>query len=45
MGSIYLPGKHCLSSKDWREEISMKGSRAKKANTIQEGTLIVAIKP
>src|SRR4030043_1568894 len=43
MRSIYLPGKHCLSSKDWREEISMKGSRAKKANMIQEGTLIVAV--
>jgi transposase len=43
MGSIYLPGRHCLSSKEQKEEISVKGSRTKKANTIQEGTLIVAV--
>jgi transposase len=43
MGSIYLPGKHCLSSEDQREEISMKGLRTKRANTLQEGTLIVAV--
>jgi transposase len=41
--SIYLPGRHCLSSKYCREEILMKGLRAQKADTIKEGTLIVAV--
>jgi transposase len=43
MRSIYLPSEHCLSRKYFREEILMNGLRAKKVNTMQEGTLIVAV--
>jgi transposase len=43
MRSIYLLGKRCLFSKYFREEILMKGLRGKKADTIKEGTLIVAV--
>jgi transposase len=43
MRSIYLPSKGCLSGKEKKEEILMKGLRTKKVNTIKEGTLIVAV--
>jgi transposase len=43
MGSIYLPGMAVYPEKTTRRNISMRGLRAKKANTIQEETLIVAV--
>jgi len=40
---FYENSYYCLSSKGQKEEISMRGSRAKKAKTIEEGTLMVVV--